>query len=101
MTSVDKIKEVRELKYINGFSIREICKRVKLSRNTVREILRTNKTKFVYSRHNNPQPVRDPIKETIEAWVAEDLLLRRKYRHTALRMYEILRDAHGYTRACF
>ena len=96
MTGVEKIKEVRQLKYVNGFSIREISRRVHLSRNTVRKILRIDTTKLTYSRQNNPQPVSGSIKETIETWVSEDLLLRRKYRRTAIRMYEILRDAHGY-----
>lgn len=96
MTRVEKINEVRQLKHVNGFSIREICRRVHLSRNTVRKILRTDTTKFTYQRQNNPQPVSDSIKETIEAWVAEDLLQRRKYRRTAMRMYAILRDTHGY-----
>ena len=83
MIRVDKIKEVRQLKYSNGFSIREICKRVKLSRNTVRKILRTNTTKLSYSRQNNPQPISGSIQEIIEAWVSEDLLVRRKQRRTA------------------
>lgn len=96
MTRVDKIKEVRELKYINGFSIREICRRAKLSRNTVRKILRRDATKLTYSRQNNPQPIRGSIKELIETWVSEDQDVRRKQRRKALRMYEILKDAHGY-----
>ncbi len=50
-----------------GFSIREICRRVHLSRNTVRKILRTDTTKFTYQRQNNPQPVSGSIKETIES----------------------------------
>ena len=97
MIRVDKIKEVRQLKYLNGFSIREISRRAYLSRNTVRKILRTNATKFTYQRQNNPQPVRGSIKETIEVWIAEDLQLRPKYRRTAIRMHELLRDAYGYS----
>lgn len=96
MTRVDKIKRVRELKYINGFTIKEICRRVNLSRNTVRKILRTNATKFSYNRQNNPQPVRDSIQEIIEAWLLEDQHVRRKHRRKALRMYDVLKDAHGY-----
>lgn len=96
MTRVEKIKEVRQLKYVNGLSIREISRRVHLSRNTVRKILRRDATKLTYSRQHNSQPVSGSIQETIKTWISEDLLIRRKQRRTALRMYEILRDAHSY-----
>ena len=50
MMSVDQIQQVRQLKYVNCLSIREIVKRTGISRNTVRKILRSEKTKFEYVR---------------------------------------------------
>ena len=73
MTGVDKIKEVRQLKHINGLSIREISRRTNLSRNTVRKILRSNQTKFTYHREVVNQPAREPIREIVEQWFKEDL----------------------------
>ena len=50
MIRVDKIKEVRQLGLIQLLPIREIVKRVNLSRNTIRKILRTGLTKLTYQK---------------------------------------------------
>ena len=96
MTGVEKIKEVRHLKYLKGLPIKEIVRQTHLSRNTVRRILRSEQTKFTHQRSQWPQPVTGQIRDKIEAWLREDLNQRRKYRRTAWRMYEILRYEHGY-----
>lgn len=96
MTGVDKIKEVRQLKYVNGLPIREISRQVHLSRNTIRKILRSDATKFTYQRANANQPVTGQIISTLENWIKEDLQKKKKHRRTAWRMYEILRAEYGY-----
>lgn len=97
MTRVDKIQEVRTLKYVAGLPIREIVRRVKLSRNTVRKILRSGNTEFAYrQREKTYQPVTDPIKETIKNWIIYDQTQKKKYRRKACRMYELLQSVHGY-----
>jgi transposase len=96
MTGVDKIKEVRLLKYVNGLPIKEIVRRTKLARNTVRKILRSNNTEFTYQRNEQNRPVTGQIYETIEMWLEEDSSKPKKYRRTAWRMYEILKYEHGY-----
>jgi transposase len=96
MTRVDKIKEVRLLKHVQGLSIREIVKRVRISRNTVRKILRNETTEFTYQRSIVNLPVSGPVIEIVEKWLKEDQLEKKKQRRTAWRMYEILHDEHGY-----
>jgi DNA-directed RNA polymerase specialized sigma24 family protein len=64
MTKVDKIKEVRHLKYVEGLPIKEIVRRTRLARNTVRKILRSGATKFDYERAGISRPVTGTIKGT-------------------------------------
>jgi len=97
MTRVDKISEVRHLRFQQGLSFSEIIKRTKLARNTIRNIIRSGKTENTYHRDSTPQPQTGPFRETIKGWIKEDSDKRRKQRRTATRIYAILRDEHGYT----
>jgi len=96
MTRVDKIKEVRQLGIIQLLPIREIVKRVNLSRNTVRKILRTGLTKLTYQRRPTREPVTGSIKEVLEKWLKEDEKLSRRKRRTARRIYDLLQGEHNY-----
>ena len=96
MMSVDQIYQVRKLKEIDCLPIREIAKRLGISRNTVRKILRSNRTKFQYSREYEPRPAVDGIYELLEKWLQEDLQLKKKQRRTARRMHEILVTEYQY-----
>ena len=97
MTKVDKIREVRYLRFVEGVPIREICRRVKLARNTVKRIIRSNQTEFTYRRTNTLKPVTGRVWELVRGWIKEDLKKRKKYRRTASRIFEILRNQHGFT----
>ena len=57
MTRVDQIKEVRQLRFVQGLPIREISRRMNMPRNTVRKILRSEATKFTYTRTKPHQPI--------------------------------------------
>jgi len=92
MIAVEKIQEVRYLKYVQGLPIKEIVRRTKLARNTIRKILRSNETKFTYERIKTTGPMRAGIMEVIETWLKEDQKEKRKYRRTAYRMYDLLKE---------
>jgi transposase len=96
MTRVDQINEVRQLRYIQNLPIREISRRLNLSRNTIRKILRSQQVEFVYERKNPHNPVTDIIKGKVREWFEEDLNQKKKYRRTGWRMYEILKYEYGY-----
>jgi transposase len=96
MMSVRQIKEVRMLRQ-EGLPIRDICRKAGISRNTVRKILRGKEAKFTYHREEADQPAQEPIKDLIESWIKQDSLEGKKYRRTAKRMYNELRnDKYGY-----
>jgi transposase len=90
MTGVDKIGKVRELKYLQGLSNREIGRRVGLSKTTVKKILRSDKTKFTYHRNVVNQPVTEQIKEKVKNWLKDNQSVKKKNRLTARRMETLL-----------
>jgi len=96
MVSVDEIQFVRKLALVKCVPIREIVRRTGLSRNTIRKILRSDKTKFEYKREVTHSPILGDYIETIEKWLTEDQQVGRKYRRSARRMYDILKQEHGY-----
>lgn len=96
MTRVDKIAEVRYLKAVKGLPIKEIVRTVKLSRNTVRKILRSKETKFDYQREDRQHTVTGRIQNILESWVKEDQFEKKKKRRTAWRMYDILSNEYEY-----
>lgn len=97
MTRVDKIAEVRKLRFNESLPIREITRIVKLSRPTVQKIIRSGLTKFTYQRNNQPHPATGNVRDLIKLWLEEDRAIKRKQQRTAFRMYDILKSEHGYT----
>ena len=98
MTRVDRIKEVRLNHFHEGQSIRSISRKVKLSRPTVQKILRTGLTEFTYKpRDNQAHPATDKVKTIMESWVLEDRSKKKKHQRTAWRVYDILKEEHGFS----
>lgn len=48
------------------------------------------------SRSTNPGKVMGPFMEIVRTWITEDKLMPVKQRHTAKRIYERLKNQHGY-----
>jgi transposase len=90
MTGVEKIGKVRELRYSQGLSYREIGRRVGLSKTTVKKILRSDETKFTYHRSITHQPVTEHIKEKVREWLKANQTAKKKLRLTARRMQSLL-----------
>src|ERR1043165_7272603 len=69
MLTVETIGRIRREHFIQGKTIREIARDLKVSRNTVRKVLRSGETSFEYERNVQPRPKRG-------RWTAEldDLL---------------------------
>jgi len=92
---VETIRKVRFARHRDHKSIREICRDFHLSRNTVRKILRSDATEFVYERKVQPRPKLEPFKEQLAAYLKEDLGRPVKQRRTALLLFEQL-QREGY-----
>ena len=90
MLVVETVARIRREFFVKGKSIKEIVRDLGISRNTVRKVLRSDKTQFSYERSVQPLPKLGP-------WVAElDGLLEanerkaRRERLTLIRLYEEL-----------
>ena len=53
MLTVETIGRIRREHFIKGKTIREIARDLRVSRNTVRKVLRSGETSFEYDRENN------------------------------------------------
>ena len=91
MVIVETIGRVRREHFVKGKTIKEIARELKISRNTVRKILRSEETSFSYDREVQPRP-------KLENWSAElDRLLTTnasksaRERLTLIRIFEELR----------
>jgi transposase len=90
---VDK-EYIRKRHFVDGWSIREISRSLKISRQTVRKMLKDTEIPKYQQQKPRPCPVMDRWKPIIEAWLQEDQLAPRKQRHTAARIYERLREEY-------
>lgn len=94
-----KVVEVERIRYAHfreGSSIRELARTLHHSRTTIRRALEDSGP-WTYRRTcRRPDPVMDPVAPIVEAWLAADERVHRKQRHTARRIYQRLRDEHGF-----
>ncbi len=91
MKGVDTIARVRREFYVRGRSIKEICRELHVSRNTVRKILRSGETAFVYERSVQPQPKIGPWKDELDRLLAVNAGRASRERLTLIRVFEELR----------
>src|SRR6186997_2104140 len=99
MLVVETIARIRRGHFVQGKSIKAICRELHVSRKVVRKVLRSEATEFRYERELQPMP-------RLGAWRAElDRLLTTnearpgRERLTLIRVFEALRDlgyAGGY-----
>ena len=76
-------------------SIRQIARDLRLSRNTVRKVLRSGETRFEYRRETVHRPQLAAYIETLEGWLEAEESLAVKQRRTMLLLYEALQE-EGY-----
>ena len=50
MLVVETIAKIRRAHFVEGKSIKQICRELRLSRNTVRKVIRSGATEFTYDR---------------------------------------------------
>ena len=95
MTGVETIGRIRFEHFQNGKGIKRIARELGIARDTVRKVLRSGATEFVYKREVQPQRRLGAWIETLTAILeAEDKLPRRERRST-VRLFEELRG-RGY-----
>ena len=96
MYTVDLYLRVRLACHVDGLSQREAASRFGIARETVRKMLGHSEPPGYRRRQPPKRPKLDPFTDIIDRILEEDRTVHRKQRHTAKRIFERLRDEHGF-----
>jgi transposase len=95
MLIVETIGRIRREHFSKGKSIKEIARDLKISRNTVRKVLRSGETSFSYEREIQPRPKLGRWQVEIDRMLTQNAGNAARERLTLIRLFEELR-ALGY-----
>lgn len=95
MLIVETIAKIRRYYFVEGRKIKQISRNLNISKNTVRKVIRSGKTRHEYSRKKQPHPKLGPYLDFLEDYLQKDWTIPKKRRITARRLHELLRE-QGY-----
>jgi transposase len=95
MLTVETIGRIRREHFIKGKTIKEIARDLKVSRNTVRRVLRSGATSFEYEREVQPRPKLGRWTGELETLLATNAAKPAREQLTLIRIFEELRE-RGY-----
>jgi len=95
MLVVETIAKIRRAHFQLGHPIKKICRDLRVSRNTVRKVIRSGATEFTYDRTTQPRPKVGPCQCDLDEILAENCRQPKRERLTVIRIYEELRG-RGY-----
>ena len=90
MLIVETIGRIRREHLVKGKSIKEIARNLKISRNTVRKILRSGETSFSYEREVQPRPRLCRWKAELDRMLTANAGNTARERLTLIRLFEEL-----------
>src|SRR6201996_324074 len=99
MLVVETVGRIRREHFIQGKPIKEIARDLRISRNTVRKVLRSGETAFAYERDVQPQPKLGRWKSDLDRMLTENAAKPLRERLTLIRLFDDLRElgyAGGY-----
>jgi transposase len=92
MLVVETIARIRREHFVKGKTIKEIVRDLKVSRNTVRKVLRSGATAFEYERERQPKPRIDPWRPVLDTMLEKNTAVSARERLTLIRVFETLRE---------
>ena len=95
MLIVETIGKVRRDYFVGGKSIKAIMRDRKISRNTVRKIVRSGATAFSYKRRSQPRPRLEPCLEDLHRLLEENAKQPTRCRRTIRQICTVLQES-GY-----
>ena len=95
MLIVETIARIRREHFIKGKTIKEIARDLKVSRNTVRKVLRSGETSFEYERQVQPRPKLGRWASELDRLLAANAAKPAREQLTLIRIFEELRGG-GY-----
>ena len=96
MVTVDTIGRVRRAYWVQKKKIKAIARELRLSRGTVRRIVRSGETAPAYERKEQPLPKLGPFVAQLDKLLAANMAKRKRERLTTKRLTEQLKEV-GYT----
>ena len=91
MLIVETIGRIRREHLVKGKSIKEIARDLRISRNTVRKILRSGETSISYEREVQPRPRLGRWKADLDRMLMANVGNAARERLTLIRLFEELR----------
>jgi predicted transcriptional regulator len=91
MLTVETIGRIRREHFIKGKTIREIARDLKVSRNTVRKVLRSGETAFEYQRNAQPRPKLGRWTTELDHLLSGNAAKPAREQLTLIRIFEELR----------
>ena len=88
---METIGRIRREHFIKGKTIREIARDLKVSRNTVRKVLRSGETSFGYERNVQPRPKLGRWTAELEDQLSGNAAKPAREQLTLIRIFEDLR----------
>ena len=99
MFVLETIARIRRAHFVQGKSIKSICRELRVSRKTVRKVIRSEETGFHYEREQQPMPRLGEWREKLDALLMANEAKSSRERLTLIRVFETLRGlgyAGGY-----
>ena len=91
MLVVETIGRIRREHFVKGRSIKEIVRELKVSRNTVRKVLRSGAICFEYAREVQPLPKLGPWRADLDRMLTTNEAKSGREQLTLIRLFEELR----------
>ena len=95
MLTVETIGRIRREHFLKGKTIKEIARALKVSRNTVRKVLRSGETSFEYERTIQPRPKLGRWTSVLDEMLTSNAAKPGREQLTLIRIFEELRG-RGY-----
>src|ERR1700749_3338789 len=95
MLIVETVARIRREHFVKGKTIKEIARDLKVSRNTVRRVLRSGETSFEYEREVQPRPKLGRWTTELDGLLASNAAKAAREQLTLIRIFEELRG-RGY-----
>ena len=90
MIIVETIAKIRRMHYVQNKGIKTIARELKLSKNTVKKVIREDKTAKTYARTKQALPIMDKFKCQLVTLLESNITKPLRLRYTAKKLYQIL-----------
>ena len=91
MLIVETIAKIRRAFFVQGKSIKAICRELRVSRKVVRKVIRSEATEFRYEREAQPLPKIGPWRDKLDQLLLANEDKTSRERLTLIRLFEELR----------